>query len=53
MRLAPSGTIELSLIPDFEQTRRFVRDKNRITHSAARPPVGRRHFLPERQTPEL
>jgi hypothetical protein len=53
MRLAPSGTIELSLISDFEQTRRFVRDKYRVTHSAARPPVGRRHFLPECQTPEL
>ena len=35
VRLAPDGAIDLSLIPDFEQTDRFVRNKDRIAHSAA------------------
>jgi len=35
VRLAPDGAIDLSPIPDFEQTDRFARNKDRIAHSAA------------------
>jgi hypothetical protein len=54
--LMPYGLRQLArsisrLSPDFEQPRCFVGDKDRITHSAARQPIGECHFLPERQTP--